>query len=479
MSQLGGSIRQDLDHFKWEASRILNALEQDEKGTSARFQELSSHIQNFDCSLKKAVGSCENIGQKVDVLTGNGQSSQRETINMLQGILERISAHENKPNETDQQLQHVYEELAKKVKAMISEAVKNGEETIKPLNSAIADLRATLEQGLGQEREKAAQLLQANENVLKALTTHISEQKHITAQADDKTSELQATLENEREITAQLRDKIQAFEQKAEETEVLRNGWLKDVQTIDKVRSQLKAVAMRVLQVEDCDKKLDRVVEISKSIQSSASYLATEEEWVQLEITDRMPNAAVSDIVSSCETSTTAPRLLAESNAAAEIQPSIKEDAMSRKVTVHSPDPGERSPSPPLTVMQEQKRRREVTQLRSILKSHAPPDTVEPGGLEGHPARSQTSHVKVSQAANSALNKSQPASAKEMVAEIRSRLIQHNHTWTFPTVADFERDIQLSNQKRQAPQGNPVSLESFEANSREVKKPRTEHHTEE
>ncbi|KAL7959378.1 hypothetical protein V8C34DRAFT_313382 [Trichoderma compactum] len=479
MSQLGGSIRQDLDRFKGEASRIVKALEQDAKGTSARFQELSSHIQNFDCSLKNAVGSCENIGQKFDVLAGNGQSNQRETIHMLQGVLQQISAHENRSNEKDQQLQQAYKELTKQLEAMVSGAVKTGKETIEPLNSAIANLRTTLEQGFGQEREKAAQLLQTNENVLKVLTTHVNEQKHITTQADDKASELQTTLENEREITAQLRNKIQAFEQKAEETEILRNEWLKDVQTIDKMRSQLKAVTMRVSQVEDCDKKLDRVVEISKSIQSSASYLATEEQWVQLEITDRMPNPAASEVVASCEVSTTAPRLMAESNAAAEIQPSTKEDAMSRKVTVYSPDPGERSPSPPLTVMQEQKRRREVTQLRSILKSHAPPDTVEPGGLEGHPARPQTNHGKVSQAANSSLNKSQSASAKEMVAEIRSRLIQHNHTWTFPTVADFERDIQLSSKKRQAPQGNPVSLEPLEANSREVKKPRTEHHTEE
>ncbi|KKO96705.1 hypothetical protein THAR02_11188 [Trichoderma harzianum] len=479
ISQLGGSIGQDLDRFKGEASRIVDALEQDEKGTTTRLQELSSHIHNFDCSLKKAVGSCENIGQKVDVLAGNGQSHQRETINKLQDVLQRISAHENKSNETDQQLQQAYEELTKKVEAMISEAMKNGEGPIEPLNSAITDLRVTLEQGLGQEREKMAQLLQVNENVLNVLTAHIGEQKRITTQADDKTSELQATLENEREMAVQLRNKIQVFEQKAQETDTLRDEWLKDVQTIDKLRSQLKAIAMRIPQVENCDKKLDRIMEISRSIQSSASYLATEEEWVQLEITDRMPNPAAPDVVTSCEVSTTLLPLLAESDGAAEIQSSTKEDVMSRKVTVHSPDPGERSPSPPLTVMQEQRRRREVTQLRSILKGHAIPATVEPGSVDGHPTRPQTDQSKVSQTANMPINKSQPASTKEMVAEIRSRLIQHNHTWTFPTVADFERDIQLSSKKRQAPQGNPASLESFDVNPRETKKPRTEHYIEE
>ncbi|KAK4073632.1 hypothetical protein Trihar35433_3106 [Trichoderma harzianum] len=479
VSQLGGSIGQDLDRFKGEASRIVNALEQDEKGTSARFQELSSHLQNFDCSLKKAVGSCENIGQRFDVLAGNGQSNQRETINMLQDVLQRISAHESKSNETDQQLQQAYEELTKKVEAMISEAMKNGEETMEPLNNAITDLRATLEQGLGQEREKTAQLLQVNENVLNVLTTHISEQKQIATQDGDKFSELQATLENERETAAQLRNKIQVFEQKAQETEILRDEWLKDVQTIDKMRSQLKAIAMRIPQVENCDKKLNRIMEISRSIQSSASYLATEEEWVQSAIADRVPNPAVSDIVTSCEVSTTLLPLLAESDGMAEYQPSTKEDVMGRKVTVHSPDPGERSPSPPLTVMQEQKRRREVTQLRSILKSHAIPATVEPGSVEGHPTLPQTDQSKVGQAANGSFNKPQSASTQEMVAEIRSRLIQHNHTWAFPTVADFERDIRLSSKKRQAPQGNPVSLESFESNPRETKKPRTEHYIEE
>ncbi|KAL7910629.1 hypothetical protein GGI35DRAFT_492354 [Trichoderma velutinum] len=479
MSQLGTSIGQDLDRFKGEASRIVDALKQDKEGTSTRFQELLSHIQTFDCNLEKAVSSCEIIDQKFDILADDGQSNQRETINMLQDVLQRISAHENKSNDVERQFRQEHERITKGVEATISEAMKNEQETTRALNSVITELRATLEQGLRQERERTTQLLQVNENVLEALTAHISEQKHITTQAGDKTSELQTTLENEREVAAQLRSKIQELEQKAQETDILRDEWLKDVESIDKVRSQLKAIAMRIPQVENCDKKLDRIVEISRSIQSSASYLATENEWTQVEITGRMSKPAASEAVTSCEVSTTPWPLPAESNGATEIQSSIKEDAMSRKVTVHSPDPGERSPSPPLTVMQEQKRRREVTQLRSILKSHILPDTVEPGSVEGPPARPQTDRSKASQTPNGSLHKSQSASAKEMVAEIRSRLLQHNHNWSFPTVADFERDIELSSRKRPAPQGNPVSLESFDANSRDVKKPRTEDYIEE
>ncbi|UKZ76581.1 hypothetical protein TrVFT333_004288 [Trichoderma virens FT-333] len=473
MSQLEASIRQDLDHFKDEASKIMSASEENKEESNLRNRELLSHVQAFDSSLKKAESYYEHMGQKFDAISANGQSNQRETIDMLQNFLQKISAREINSDGLERQLQKGHEEFMKKAEAMISEALNNRKETIDVVRSATDELRATLEQGFGQEREMTAQMLQGNENVLKALTAYSDEQKQLATQTDHKSSELQATLESEREAAAELGRKIQELEQKSQETENLRDRWLKDVEMINKVRSQIKAIEMRIPQVENYDKKLDRIVEISRSIQSSASYLATEEEWVQLELAGIIPKPDASEPVASCEITTAPLPHFVESNVVAEQQASIKEDAISRKVTVHSPDPGEVSPSPPLTVIQEQKRRREVTQLRSILKSHALHSAVEPDSLEGQCTRPPANHGKANQASSDSLNKPASASAKEVVAEIRSRMIQHD--WSFPTVADFERDIELSSKKRHAPQGNPVSLESIDADHRDMKKLRTEY----
>ncbi|KAL7951785.1 hypothetical protein V8C42DRAFT_305219 [Trichoderma barbatum] len=472
ISQLGASIGRDVDDFKDEASRVMGALKENKERDCMQFQELLSHMQTFNSSLKKAETSFEEMGQKLDTLAGSEQSNQGETIHILQELLQRFSAREISIDDLQRQFQQVHEGFTKNVEAMVSRAKKQGEETTKSVRSATTELRATLEQGLRQEREKTAQLLQGSEDILKGLMARANEQKQLTTQTDHKTSELQATLESEREAAAQLRHQIQRLEQGAQETEDLRDQWLKDVEIIDKVRSQLKALEMRIPHVETCDKKLDRIVEISRSIQSSASYLATEKEWVQLELAGVMPKPAASEPEVSCETTTAALPLLTGPSSVTESQSSIKDDATSRKVTVHSPDPSEKSPSPPPTVMQEQKRRREVTQLRSILKSHALPGAVESGNLEGRSTRPQANPSKAGNPSNGFLNKPPASSAKEMVAEIRSRLLQHD--WSFPTVADFERDIQLASRKRHTPQGSPVPLESFDANHRDLKKLRTE-----
>jgi hypothetical protein len=157
----------------------------------------------------------------------------------------------------------------------------------------------------------------------------------------------------------------------------------------------------------------------------------------------------------------------------AENRPPAKEDAACRKVTVHSPDPGEGSPMPPPTVMQEQKRRREITQLRSILKSHVQSGAIESASIDGPSTTLQANNSKPPiHPSNGSLNKSGSFSSKEMVAEICSRMVRHD--WSFPTVADFERDIQLAGKKREAPQGNLMSSQLDSSNYRDPKKLRTE-----
>ncbi|KAL6875041.1 hypothetical protein J3F83DRAFT_771320 [Trichoderma novae-zelandiae] len=471
VSQLEASIGRDLDHFKDEAMQSIVACKESKEGSNLQVEELLDCLQKLDTSLQKTESSCEEMGQKLDVLAGSEQSNQRETSNLLHDFMQQLSARGTKFDNLERGILQAYEGFTAKIEAMISGAISNGGETTSLVRNAAAELRATLEKGFGQDRERTSRLLQGNEDIVKVLTCHIDEQKKLPTQTDHKAYELQATLDSEREAAAQLRRKIQGLEQKAQETEELRNQWLKDVENVGTVRLQLKAIEERIPQVESYDKKLDRIVEISRSIQSSASYLATEREWVQAELEGIMPKPVPSEPATTCETTQ---RPLARSIEANELTEgsSVKEDVISRKVTVHSPDPGEGSPIPPPTVIQEQRRRREIIQLRSILKTHALPGAVEASDLEGPSAWPQANHGKPSQSLNGSLNKSTSASAKDMVAEIRSRLLRHD--WSFPTVADFERDIQLASKKRQAPQDNQMDSDSFDASDRDMKKARTE-----
>ncbi|KAK1251904.1 hypothetical protein MKX07_007383 [Trichoderma sp. CBMAI-0711] len=471
VTQLEASIGQNLDVFKDEAVQLMNSCKEGKGGGHQQVEEMLAYLQKLDHSLKKTESSCEEMGQKFNVLAGSEQSNQRETCSLLQDFMQQLSAHENKLDNLEHQILQAYEGFAEKIETMVAEAISGGGETTKFVRSAAAELCATLEKGFGQERERTLQLLQGNEDLVKVLTSHIDEQKKLASQTDHNTCKLHATLTSEREAAAQLRRQIQGLEQKDQETEELRNQWLKDIEVVDTIRSQLKAIKERIPQIENCDKKLDRIVEISRSIQSSASYLATEREWVQAELEGKMPRPVASEPGTSCEATKIS---MARSIEVPEVTERcvVKEDVISRKVTVHSPDPGEGSPLPPPTVMQEQKRRREITQLRSILKTHALPGAHETGDLEGPSARPQANHGKPSPSLNGSLNKSTSTSAKDMVAEIRSRLLRHD--WSFPTVADFERDVQLASKKRQAPQDNQAALDTFGTSSRDSKKARTE-----
>ncbi|KAH0492688.1 hypothetical protein TgHK011_007630 [Trichoderma gracile] len=471
VTQLEASIARDINVFKDEAIQMLDACRESKEGGHQQVEEVLAYLEKLDHNLKQTESSCEEMGQQLNVLAGSEQSNQRETSNLLQDIMQRLSTRETKLDNLDRQILQAYEGFKEKIETMVAGAISDGGETTTFLRSAAAELCAALEKGFGQERERTLQLLQGNEHIVKVLTFHIDEQKKLASQPDHNNCELQATLTSEREAAAQLRRQIQGLEKKAQETEELRNQWLKDIETVDTVRSQLKAIEERMPQVDNYDKKLDRIVEISRSIQSSASYLATEREWVQAELENRMPNPTAPEPGTSCD-ATEIP--LARSIEAPEVAERrvFKEDIISRKVTVHSPDPGEGSPLPPPTVMQEQKRRREITQLRSILKTHALPGAHEAGDLEGPCARPQAIFGKSGQSLNGSVTKSTSASAKDMVAEIRSRLLRHD--WSFPTVADFERDIQLASKKRQAPQDSQAALDAFDASNRDLKKARTE-----
>ncbi|KAH6605733.1 hypothetical protein Trco_004886 [Trichoderma cornu-damae] len=406
------------------------------------------------------------------------QSSEHATSILLQDFTQQFSSHEVKIDHLESRLQQAYEGFTEKIETMVSGALNDGKKTTNLVRGAADELRNTLEQGFGQERERTEKLLLGNEIIVKALTTHIDDHKQqMAAQSDHKTHELQAILESERDAAAQLTRKIQALEQKAQESEVLRIQWLRDVQTAETARSQLKAIQERIPHVEGFDKKLDRLVEINKLIQSSAGFLAEESGWVQKELIGRLPEPIVSEaVVVSRDIYESTQALSIEPDGATESSPPTKEDAAWRKVTVHSPDPMEGSPSPPPTVRQEQKRRREIIQLRSILKSPAPPAAVESGNIEGPSPRPHVTQSKPGHPLNGSLHKTGSASSEEMVAEIRSRMLRHD--WSFSTVADFERDIQSAGKKRLASESILMPPELDGTNDWDPKKPRTEHCTE-
>lgn len=450
MTQLESSVRRNLDDFRNEAFQLADRWEENKQDNGVQIQDLFKQVQELGGGLKKTEKICEHIGQKFDALVDNEQSQQHNADTHLQGLTQRFLDRETKLDDMENRLQQMHQGFTTKIDTMISGALNTDKEATKLIRSAGTELQDVLERGFGQERERISQLFVESGNIAKALAAHVDEQKRSATQNNHKSDELRETLEIERGAVAQLTRKLQEFEHQAQENEVLRDRWLKEIQSVEAVRAQLKTIQEQTSPGKVCEKKIDRLVEINEFIRSSTSYLATESEWIQQELVARAPEPTVEVDNNSSASST-------GSSGGAENQPVAKDDGASRKVTVHSPDPGESSPSPPPTVMQEQKRRRETTQLRSILKGQ-----IQSSALE-------VDQSKPPDLSNGSLGKA-GSSSKQMVAEICSRMVRHD--WSFPTVADFERDIQLASKKRESPQDSLITSQLDNPSYRDSKKSR-------
>ncbi|KAK1248684.1 hypothetical protein MKX08_006904 [Trichoderma sp. CBMAI-0020] len=450
ITHLESSVRRNLDQFRNEAFQLAGRWEENKQDNGVQIQDLFKQVQELGSGLKKTENVCEHIGLKFDALVDNKQSQQHTTDTHLQGLTQRFLDRETKLDDMESQLQQMHQGLTTKIDTMMSGALETDKEATKLIRSTATELRGVLERGFGQEREKISQLFVESGNIAKALAAHVDTQKESATQNNHKKDELQATLEMERGAVAQLTRKLQEFEHQAEENEVLRDRWIKEIQSVEAVRAQLKTIQEQTSPAKDCEKKMDRLVEISEFIRSSTSYLATESEWIQQELVARAPEPTVEVDNDSSATST-------GSSKGAGNQPAVKDDGVFRKVTVCSPDPGESSPSPPPTVVQEQKRRRETTQLRSILKGQIQSSTL------------QVDQNKPLNLSNDSLGKA-GSSSKQMVAEICSRMVRHD--WSFPTVADFERDVHLASKKRESPQDNTITSQLDNPSYRDSKKSR-------
>ncbi|KAL7924722.1 hypothetical protein ACQKWADRAFT_285787 [Trichoderma austrokoningii] len=445
VTQLESCIRRSLDRFRSEALQLGNEWEKNQQINSVQIQDLFKQVQELGGGLRKTESVCENIGQKVGTLADREQGHRHTTHSLQQDLTERFLDREVKLDGIESRLQQIHQGLTTKIDTMISGALDTEKKATKLIRSAATELRDVLERGFGQQREGISQLLVESENIAKTLAAHVDEHQHPITQTNDKSHELEANLELEREAIAQLTRKLQEVEHELLKNEELRAKWLKDIHSAEAARALLKAIQEQTSPVKFCEKKIDRLMEISEVIQSSASYLATESGWVQQELVAATPEPTV-------EVDNNSLAYSAESNEVAKNQPTAKEDGTFRRVTVHSPDPGEGSPLPPPTVMQEQKRRREGnTQLRSILKGQI--DQSKPPGLSNDPPRKASS------------------SSAQMVAEIGSKLVLN--VLRFPTIADFERDNQLAtSKKRERPQDNPITSQLDYPSYRDPKKSR-------
>lgn len=456
MLQLKTLVQSDLNGIRGELNQQGDKFDKTSLADTQKTRELLQHLQQCEAGLMKTQDSCQKIEGHLELLADSVNCVREEAADSrLTDLTAQLLKREARITELEEHLRSTYEHYAAKIEELRTGSMNNEEETRAMLQRAATNLRQSLDQGFEHERQKTEASLQQNEIAMTALGSQLrvanSQLEQLMARdTNDNVSDqlLRKDLEEERTKVIQLKQQVTRLENEAKVGEQLHDRWNKDIRAIDTPREHLKAVQERMPGVHDISAKLDRIVRLNGYIQSTTSYLASERNWVHQQLEERVHQPRETMISNIPILDTTRPASEVNGNQCAQapgerlytgLKRLASQDVFSdRKVTVYSPAGHSNSPSPPPSIRQEQQRRRHGTHPRSILKHSILGETGPVEQNEDH-SLLPTNMRKHS------------LTAAVAVAEIRSGMIQPCD-WSLPSVANFERDNQLSGLKNQTEQ---------------------------
>lgn len=434
--------------------------------SSRKFEECFKQLGG---DLQTTHEACEQIKQILESQIEKESQARHDRVKKQQADLEkRLAERGDTINRLEQKMQLLSESYTAQVDSLARKAACNDEAAQRELCDVVTEFRGSLQEGFHQERERSERNLRqhqtamaALEGQLKAVNDHLAVAKFSASQENNAR---QSNDKEDRGLVAQLQRQVHDLERQARATEELRERWKRDIRTVDGLRAQLKDIEQRVPQVERFDLTLSKMAEVNEILYSTAKYLADERAWARQTLegeADQMEGSREDSPEDQVEVQSDATEQFAENQpvAAAEsagvegeqstsqreanealAETSVDGVSVRRKVTVYSPAGKGDSPWPPLSIEQEQIRRREAANPRSILKHSA--SSQESGSLEEQAVRMT---LNQSQYNRPVMGKVSVAVASaEMVEEIRSGLVRESQTaWTSPRLPTLKETTSL------------------------------------
>lgn len=266
-----------------------------------------------------------------------------------------------------------------------------------------------------------------------------------------KATDLLIQLESEKKLSEDLRSKLQQREAELENMEDATAKEREDHATIEAARDRLEHIQSKLAETDGLSDKLDSILRASTVIQQTSAYLNDQSEWVNRQVPTSSSLVEVPSSVTDSNVSCSFTRsnqidrgaVSEESKANPTLQASQNISRGMRRVVITSPTAPE-SPHP-ITVEQEQIRRRQGSQLKPILRG--PPEAsrskiripAKPGTVETE----FISHTRTGLAGKNSLQRGYP----------------------FPTVAEFMKsslaetntNAQYKNTRETGVAGDPPS----------------------
>ncbi|KAM0561093.1 hypothetical protein ACHAPJ_003594 [Fusarium lateritium] len=477
-SCLQDTIRSHFEELHDHMVEQQSVQSQDRKWHEDTRQVLVEHLGEISARTLETSKTCNETKNDL-VELAKDHSVWREDIQCQfnSQVTEQLQARESKISELEEALRQVSEEWAKKLDTMRTSMLENDELTKEYLQTAVREIRNTLEKQFRQEKttsEKDILRSEAIRDIVESQLQQVKRQLEGLSSGDPGSQLLRETLAEERKKITVLQEQLARLKDDSGANDELCKRQRQDLEAIEVLKSQLEGMSEHVPRVENLNTAFNKMVDLNQIMQSTASYLSKEHRWVNEQLATKL-HAVSSGISQRSDTGTESsyfdeqrseepPTLFRTQSICMKRSTSLSDlatldvhaqgERFRRKVVVASPALDAQSPAPPPSVEQEQLRRREASIPRSILRLAAT------SMHEIEPTRAPLSHSQYNRPVMAKVSSGAGYTNPDMVEQIRSGLIQPKPmraNWEFPTMEDFARGI-LSSSKNEVALGKKHNM---------------------
>ncbi|XEV04143.1 hypothetical protein FSHL1_009430 [Fusarium sambucinum] len=405
--------------------------------------------------------ACEELKNNwVDFSESNSIWRDSFKDNLHNEIIQQLENRESKIIKLEETLQQVSLEWSRKLEGMRSSMLENDQQSEKGLQGAIREVRETLDKRFQEQSVASQNDISKSEAIRSTIETHLEQvrrQLESVSSGDPESQLLREALLEERKKTSGLQEHLIKLQSDAGTSSELCRREREDFKAMETLKSQLESMSVRMPRVENLNTTFNKMIDLNQILQSTASYLSKEHNWVRDELAARLqtitPNESQESEVGTessyfQEQRSEEPRPGLQTQDIGGKRSNNLSDVLTldvhtqgeryrRRVVVASPAIEESLPAPPLSIAQEQQRRREPSVARPILRPAAA------STKEADPLGTALNHDQynrpVMARASSAASGTNPA----MVEQVRTGLMPRMGKWDLPTIEDFTNESVL------------------------------------
>ncbi|KAF4959352.1 hypothetical protein FGADI_1796 [Fusarium gaditjirri] len=461
--QSAGSLQDIIqEHFEKLHNNVADQQETQSKGQQwheKTHQALVEHLGDISAKTLATQKTCDETSKSLARLSTD-HSVWQESFQTHIGnkLAKQLQDRDSRIGDLEETLHQISQEWSKKLDLMKTTMLENDEQAKEYLQATICEIKTTFTTKLEEERVASEKEISNSEAMHATVDAHLQQVKiqlEGMSSSGPESQLLRETLAEERKKTHDLQKQLATLEGESSVNGELFQRQLQDLKAIDALKNQLQRMTERVPRVESLNTTFNKMVDLNQVMQSTALYLSKERHWVNEKlgvvsqpVGSHAPRGSETGTQSAYFNEHGSEESVQEKSTDMEGLTSLSDlttldlhfqgERYRRKVVVASPVLEASSPAPAPSVTQEQARRREGSNPRSILRlstaSTQETETIRP------PANSSQYNRSVMAKVNSTTDCGNP----EMVEQIRSGLIQPKPArlnWDFPTMEDFAKEI--------------------------------------